>query len=74
MEILEHDHCFYTLRRDEKTNEFFLEVECGTTAVFTILIKLTAAEINKYEIDPQSIRTLAYSILDYPGEYTSRRL
>lgn len=48
MEILEEDHCFYKLSRDESTDSHILEVECGTTAVFTITFELTSEEIAKY--------------------------
>ena len=74
MEVLEHEQSFYTLSRDEKTGEYFFEVECGTTAVFLIAIKLRANEIAKYKADPTSIQTLAYRILDAPDEYLSRKI
>ena len=74
MEILEHDHCFYILSQDKESGEYRLEVECGTTAVFTVTIKLNDREIAMYLQDKESIRTLAYKILDYPSEYISRQI
>lgn len=74
MEVLEEDYYFYTLSRDEATEEYFLEATCGTTAVFTITIKLTAREIAKYKDDPTSIRVLAQQIVDHPDEYIPRRI
>ena len=73
-EILEHDHCFYMLSREDGTGDHYLEVECGTTAVFTMTIKLNKNEIAKYSQDKESIRALAYKILDYPQEYISRQI
>lgn len=74
MQILEEDHYFYTLSRDEATDEYFLEATCGRTAVFTITIKLTAKEIDKYQTHPESIRVIAQDIVDYPDEYIGRRV
>ena len=73
MEILAEDHFFYTLSRNTSA-EYILETVCGTSAVFTITIKLTRAEIEKFESDPQSIRVLAQDIVDHPREYLNRRI
>ena len=45
MKVLEEDHYFYTLLHDEKTDEYFLDVTCGQSAVFTIMIRLTGNEV-----------------------------
>ena len=46
----------------------------GTTAVFTIKIKLTAKEIAAHKSDKTSIRALAFAVLDYPKEFSDRRI
>lgn len=71
---IEEDHCFYILEHDDETDEYFLEVECGTTAVFTIKIKLTAKEIAAHKSSKTSIRALAFAVLDYPKEFSDRRI
>ncbi len=74
IEILEQEHAFYTLSRDTESNEHILEVECGTTAVYTVSIKLTAGEIAKYQSDRNFVRILAYQILDNPDAFLGRRI
>ena len=65
---------FYILEHDDETNEYFLDVVCGTVAVYTIKIKLNESEVGEYLAEPSSIRILAYRISDYPKEYLNRRV
>lgn len=74
MQILQEDYYFYTLSRDEQTDEHFLEATCGRSAVFTITIKLTPKEAARYEADPESIRVLAQDIVDSPDHFLSRKI
>lgn len=74
MEILRDENYFYTLYRDEKTDEHFLEVVCGTVAIFEIKIKLNEKELAEYRANPEDIRILAYKIMDSPSSYLERRV
>ncbi len=65
---------FYILEHDDETDDYVLDVCCGTVAVYTIKIKLNKEERAEYLKDPSSIRTLAYRISDYPKEYMDRRV
>ncbi len=72
--ILEEEYYFYTFEHDDETDEYFLDVVCGTVAIFTIRIKLHYAELARYKADPTSIKTLAYDILDHPHSYNERAI
>ncbi len=74
LEILEEDTWFYSLERESETGEYFLEVVCGTVAIFTIRIRMSPAEVAAYEADPSTVRALAYEILDHPHEYNNRAI
>lgn len=65
---------FYILEHDDETDEYFLDVVCGTVAIYTIKFKLNDDELKAYLADPSSIRTLAYRVCDYPKEYLDRRV
>jgi hypothetical protein len=65
---------FYTVSRDEKTNEYFLEVVCGTTAVFVFRIKLRKNEIEKFLENENALETLAYRIMDAPDSFLKRKI
>jgi hypothetical protein len=51
----------------------FLEVVCGTSAIFTIRIKLTKSEIESFKANPENARIPAYQILDTPSKFLHRR-
>lgn len=74
IKVLEEEYYFYTFEHDDEADEYFLEVVCGTVAIFLIKIKLNAAELAKYRADPASIRTIAYDILDHPHSYNERAI
>lgn len=74
MQILADEHYFYTLFRDEATDEYFLEVVCGTVAVFLLRIKLNEKEVAEYLENPESIRVLADRIVYSPSNFTHRRV
>lgn len=74
MEILQEEHYFYTAWRDEKTDEYFLEVLCGTVAVFLIKIKLTKKEIADFRENSESLRVLANRISYSPKDFLPRRI
>ncbi|MEQ1645640.1 MAG: hypothetical protein ABL959_19480 [Pyrinomonadaceae bacterium] len=65
---------FYILEHDDETDEYFLDVACGTVAIYTIKIKLNEEEVKEYLANPNDIRVLAYRICDYPKEYLDRRV
>jgi hypothetical protein len=65
---------FYTVLRDEKTGEYFLEVACGTTAVFLFRIKLRKNEIEKFLENENALETLAFQIMDAPGSFLKRKI
>jgi len=68
------ENWFYILEHDDETDDYFLDVVCGTVAVFTIKIMLTEREVEAYKADATSIQTLAYSISDRPSEFLERRV
>lgn len=68
------ENWFYIFEHDDEIDEYFLDVVCGTVAVFTIKIKLTDEEVEAYKADAASIQTLAYSISDRPSEFLDRRV
>ena len=74
MRILQDEHYFYTLYLDENTGEYFLEVVCGTVAIFTIRIKLDKEEIKSIRENPDNVRVLAYQISDAPNNFLHRRV
>lgn len=71
---IEEEQWFYILEHDDETDEYFLDVCCGTVAIYTIKIRLNADESEEFLRDPASIKTLAYRISDYPNEYIERRI
>ncbi len=71
---IEEETWFYTLEYDGETDQYFLDVVCGTVAIFTIRIKLTPKEVAEYLEDPASIRGLAYSVVDHPADFLDRRV
>ncbi len=74
LKTIEEEPWFYILEHDDGTDEYFLDVVCGTVAIFTIKIKLETKEVEGYRSDQTSIRTLAYDICDHPGDYLDRRV
>ena len=39
---------FYILEHDDETDEYFLDVACGTVAIYTIKTKLNEEEVKEY--------------------------
>ena len=74
MQILADEHYFYTLYRNEKSDEYFLEAVCGTVAIFLLRIKLNEKEIAEFHENPESIRVLADLIVYSPSSYAHRRV
>ncbi|MFT3745323.1 MAG: hypothetical protein QM785_13645 [Pyrinomonadaceae bacterium] len=74
IEVLEEENWFYSFEHDTEMNEYFLDVVCGTVAVFTIRIKLNQKELTAFRADPTSIRALAYDVLDHPHDFNSRAI
>ena len=74
MKVLEKENYLYTFEYDEETGEYFLEVECGTIAVYDLKIKLTDEEIAKYKNDSKFIRELALQVSSSPKNYDSRHV
>jgi len=65
---------FYILEHDDETDDYVLDVCCGTVAVYAIKFKLNDEERDEYRKDPSSIKTLANRVNSYPSEYFDRRL
>ncbi len=74
MEILYQEQYFFILSRNEETDEHYLEVLCGTSAVYTVRIKLTDKEIANFRHNRGSARTLADSISYSPSKFLHRRI
>lgn len=60
---------FYTVYHDETTGEYFLEVVCGTAAIYLFRIKLRKNEIENFLEDETAIEQLAYRIMDAPKSF-----
>lgn len=74
IKVIEEESWFYSFEQDTQTEEYFLDVVCGTVAIFTLRIRLNTSEIDAYHADPTSIRVLAYRILDSPHDFSSRAI
>lgn len=74
MTLLEDEHYFYSLWLDESTGDKYLEVVCGTVAIFTVTVRLTPDELQRTDADPSFARVLAQRIVDSPSSYTVRRV
>lgn len=74
MQVLHEEPYFYTVLRDEKTDELFLEVTCGSVAIFLLRIKLNKKEIAEFRENPENIRVLAGRVMDSPDSFLRRRV
>jgi hypothetical protein len=74
MRALYENPYFYTVLTDEKTGEYFLEVTCGTTAVFLFRTKLRKNEIERFSADETALESLAFRILDAPDSFQRRKI
>ena len=74
MQTLYENPYFYTVLRDDETGEYFLEVTCGTTAVFLFRIKLRKNEIEKFLADETALEPLAFRIMDAPDSFLRRKI
>lgn len=68
------ENWFYIFEHDDETDEYFLDVVCGTVGIYTIRIKLTEQEIGAYKADASSIKDLASSITSSPTAFLDRRV
>jgi hypothetical protein len=74
MRTLYENPYFYSVLRDEKTSAYFLEVACGTTAVFLFRVKLRKNEIEKFLANETALEPLAYQIMDAPDSFLKRKI
>lgn len=74
MRVLYENPYFYTVLTDEKTGEYFLEVTCGTVAIFLFRIKLRKPEIEKFLADETALEPLAFQIMDAPDSFLRRKI
>lgn len=74
MRVLYENPYFYTVLTDEKTGEYFLEVVCGTSAIFLLRIKLRKPEIEKFLANETALEPLASQILDAPDGFLKRKI
>ncbi|HMT09387.1 MAG TPA: hypothetical protein PKA82_15400 [Pyrinomonadaceae bacterium] len=65
---------FYILEHDDETDDYILDVCCGTVAVYAIRFKLNDEERAEYFKDASSITTLANRVNCYPTDYFDRRI
>lgn len=72
METLYDEPYLYTISRDEKTGEYFMDVTCGRTAIFNVQIKLNNKEIKRFLTDRKSLGVLALRVMDAPEKFTKR--
>ena len=74
MKTLYEEPYFYVVLQDEETDEYFLEVTCGTSAVFEVRLKLTDKEVKAFLEKRDSIQPLAYQVLDSPNSFLKRKI
>lgn len=74
MKKLYEEPYFYAVLHDEKTNDYFLDVTCGTSAMFEFCIKLNAREVKKFLQKPDALDRLAYEVRDAPGSFLKRKI
>ncbi|MEQ1922414.1 MAG: hypothetical protein ABL952_07885 [Pyrinomonadaceae bacterium] len=74
MERIQEEHYFYIAWHDTAADEYFLDVLCGTVAQYTIVIKLTPEEIERFKADSATLRELADKISYSPDSYRSRHI
>lgn len=73
MKTIATENCLFVLYEDSK--RLVLEVECGTTAVYSIKIELTeseAADFSKRGVE--AVRQLALDVQTWPDRYDDRRI
>jgi hypothetical protein len=73
MEVLASEYYFFDAWREDN-GECFLEVLCGSVAMYTIKIRLSETEIAEFESDPKTMTRLARRILDNPHGFVDRRV
>lgn len=74
MEELLNEPCLFSLNRDGG-GVLYLEVECGTTAVFLVKLRLSSEEKAEFEKRGASFITdLAWSVRDRPDHYLKRKV
>lgn len=74
MEELLSEPCLFSLTRDGG-GVLYLEVECGTTAVFLVKLRLTEEEKAEFERRGASFVTdLAWTVRDRPDDYLKRKV
>lgn len=71
---IEEDPWFYLLEHDDETDDYILDVCCGTVAIYAVRFKLNDQERAEYLKDPSSVRTLANRVYSYPSDYFERRI
>jgi hypothetical protein len=74
MEVLYQEQYFFIVSRNEETDEHYLEVLCGTSATYTIRIKMTEKEIADFRHNRTSVQTLAGNISYSPSKFLDRRV
>ena len=65
---------FYVVLHDETKDEYFLEVTCGTSAIFEFCLKLTRSEVKKFLQKSDSLESLAYQVRDSPDSFLKRKI
>jgi hypothetical protein len=68
MKILEKKEWDFMLY--EEGENTYLEVVCGTSAIFEVKVKLSGEEVNRISKEPAFIKVLAEEIRNDPEKYT----
>lgn len=72
MKILAEESCLYCLTEKEG-GVLWMEVECGTTAVFTVGFPLNSAEEENFRGHGGAfLHELAFQVIDRPDAFRSR--
>lgn len=62
----------FSVRRDNETNAYYLNVVCGGVAMFERRLTLNAEEADWFRNDPQQFLTLVRQVRKWPERFQGR--
>ena len=71
-EIYRNKEFMYSVSKNEKSNDFFIEVACGGIGMYEIKIKLLPEEIETFKNNPEKLNELAKEIAKKPEYFLKR--
>lgn len=64
----------YDVLLDDRLGEYFLDVICGSAAMYTVRIRLTSEESESFRRNPMSLDRLAREVAFDPDRFAARRV